>query len=56
MIPSNDAEIKTPQVFEKNSFIFEKSVPEAIKLQESKTGVKGKKAGLCLMRWERKES
>lgn len=31
-----------------------KSVPEVFEMAESKTGVKGKKVGLCVMKWELK--
>ena len=42
------------RVFEKNNFAFWKEVPDLIELSELKTGVKGKKVGIGLMKWERK--
>lgn len=42
------------RVFEKCGFVFDKFVPEAIELAKSKTGVKGKRAGLGRMKWEKK--
>jgi len=41
------------KVFERNGFVFWKTVEEAFELQESKTGVKGKKVGAGFMRWTR---
>jgi RimJ/RimL family protein N-acetyltransferase len=49
-----DHNIASKRVFEKNGFVFEGITPDAFELAESKTGVKGKRVGLGMMRWERK--
>lgn len=41
------------KVFEKNGFVLEKLIPDCYELPESKTGVKGKKVGVGIMRWTR---
>jgi len=40
-------------VLEKNGFALEKTVADVFELPENKTGVKGKKAGMTIMRWQR---
>lgn len=48
-----DTNVASKRVFEKVGFVFDKVVPDAIELAESKTGVKGKRVGLGVMRWKR---
>jgi RimJ/RimL family protein N-acetyltransferase len=40
------------RVLEKCGFVFSKLIPEAIEVQESKCGVKGKKVALGHMQWD----
>jgi len=42
-------------VFEKNGFVYLEHVQDAVELQESKTGVKGKMGSLTFMKWEPSE-
>jgi len=42
------------RVFEKCGFTLWKEIPDLEEISETKTGVKGKKVGLGIMRWERK--
>jgi len=45
--------IASKRVFEKNGWIFVKFEPDRIELPEIMTGVKGKKFGLVVMKWDR---
>lgn len=41
------------RVFEKSGFSFVKIYPDVVELPEAKTGVKGKKVGLGVVKWDR---
>ena len=43
------------RVFEKNGFVFEKTVSDVVELAEAKTRIKGRKVGLGIMRWAGKQ-
>ena len=51
-----DHNMASRRVFEKCGFKFSNFVPDAIALSEAKTGVKDKKVGLGVMKWERETS
>ncbi|KAG9248670.1 hypothetical protein BJ878DRAFT_476280 [Calycina marina] len=46
---NGDWVVTSRRVFKKNGFVFLKNLPDATELQESKTGMKGKKASLTAM-------
>jgi len=48
-----ETNLASKRVFEKVGFVFEKMVPGAVELKEERTGVKGKKMGLGVMKWTR---
>jgi len=48
-----DYNIACKRVFEKNGWVFDKFEPDRIELPESMTGVKGRKFGMGVMKWDR---
>lgn len=49
-----DHNAASKRVFEKNGFEFVSMTPDAFEIAESKVGIKGKRVGLGMMKWERK--
>jgi RimJ/RimL family protein N-acetyltransferase len=47
--------LASKKVFEKCGFTFLNEIPDLIDVAELKCGVKGKKVGLGMMRWEKKD-
>lgn len=45
--------VASKRVFEKNGWTFDRLEPDYVELPESMTGVKGKKFGVVVMKWDR---